>query len=171
MVKMTGSLPAQFLLAQDPLESIQKRFTEGGSLAAALGVLALIVLFLVVLALLQRMQTKRRPESVANDPRKLFNTILRRLDLTVVQRDQARRMVRELRLEHPTFVLLGPEIFRRHAEAWRVKCRESAGRRPPSEKDLAALFEAIFGEPLAPSKPNIKTSGPLIVIGEKRPPL
>ncbi len=141
-------MTSQLLLIQDALHSIQKRFTEGGSFVGVLVVILLMAAVLLALSMLQRLQTRRQPSAVINDPRKLFHTLLKRKNLGVVHRDTLRRMTSDLRLTHPAIVLLGPGLFRSHVDRWCAKLESSSIRRIPSQDDLDSLCQAIFGQPI-----------------------
>ncbi|MCB9849825.1 MAG: hypothetical protein H6817_03895 [Phycisphaerales bacterium] len=60
------------------------------------------------------------------NPRSLFLDVLREIPLTVPQRDLLRHMARELRLEHPTVLLLSPRIYHEHANAWMSGSRNAS---------------------------------------------
>jgi hypothetical protein len=137
-----------------PLErilGIRERFAGGGSTSAFVVVLLLIAatfLLLAVIAVIARRWRRRRVYS----PRGLFLQSLRELALTVPQRELLRRIARELRLEHPTILLLSPTIFVEHANAWMSTTRNA---NLATRDRLSALARAIFGQrPIASAEAN-----------------
>jgi len=124
----------------DRMQGIRDRFAGGGSASAFFEVLLLLAmgLFLLYLGtvLVQRYRQHR-----TNDPRRLFHEVLRCLPVNVPQRDLLRRMARELRLDHPTVLVLSPRLLRTHANRWM-----SAERRAneTTRQRLDELSRALF---------------------------
>ncbi len=137
------------LLLQNPLRGVREQFQRGGSLTdvlyAALAVAALLTLLVVI----HRIQERRSSPRMDNDPQKLFRTVAGRLRLGVIQRDLLRRMARDLELEHPTALVLSPDVFSRCAKHWLGQTARGSGV-PAGDRvrQLSALSEALFGQPL-----------------------
>lgn len=113
---MIGSL-GQSVAPPDRLLGIRDRFADGGTwgemVLAILGLAAFVAFLFVVFGVQRRVHRKE-----IDNPRKLFRTLITQLGLTVRQRDLLRRIAGDLRLEHPTILLLGPSIYWSHAEQW-----------------------------------------------------
>jgi len=133
------------LLAQDVLESIRDRFEKGGSpytpLVAVLGILGLAG----VLLILQRLQQRSVSKPPLNDPALLFSAVLERAGLNVMQRHLLRRVAADLRLPHPTVMLLSPELFLDHVKRWRRMLEERGSGTSASTELLHEVAETLFG--------------------------
>lgn len=138
-----------FLLAVTPYErfmAIKERFSTGGSAGKFFLVIGLLLLAVATLALLATLARRWRARKIYN-PRRLFLEVLRSVPLTVPQRDLLRRIARDLRLPHPTVLLLSPHIFTVHANAWMSASRNAT---PSMRTRLDGLQRAIY----APAAPN-----------------
>lgn len=136
------------LLAQhNPLRYAHERFARGGSWTEFLGAMLAIGVILGLLILVQRRQNRRARGHIENDPGKLFRTVLGQLGLGVVSRDILRRMARDLELEHPTTLIMSPDIFRYSLVRWRRELDRDSGR-VPQHCDLDQLYRTLFDEPL-----------------------
>jgi hypothetical protein len=136
---MIGTL-GQIVSPPDRLLGIRDRFADGGAWAnmvlALLGLAAFVGLLFVMFEVQRRIRRKE-----IDHPRKLFRTLMTQLGLTVRQRDLLRRMARELRLEHPTILMLGPGIYRSYAEQW----TSQHARQPATvHAELDQLARALF---------------------------
>jgi len=101
----------------DRLHAIRDRFAAGGSVSEFILVLTTILVMMVILYAVMRHGVRRR-QGVLNHQRKLFDQLIRSQDLGVGHRDMLRRIARDLRLEHPTVLLLSPQLLRIHANQW-----------------------------------------------------
>jgi len=113
--------------AAPPLErimGIRDRFATGGSAQGFFTVLLLIIIAFLTLLLLAMVARRLRHRRVYN-PKSLFLEVLREVPLTIPQRDLVRRMARELRLEHPTVLLLSPQVYNEYANAWMSTSRNA----------------------------------------------
>jgi hypothetical protein len=124
----------------DRLLGIRDRFADGGGWGdmalTLLGLAAFVAFLFVVFAIQRRIHRKE-----IDNPRKLFRTLMTQLGLTVRQRDLLRRMAGDLRLEHPTILLLGPGAYWSHAEQWRGQF----ARDPATiHAELDTLARALF---------------------------
>ncbi len=98
-------------------EALQRGFNRSGAVAEALLLLCVVAAMLSVVLFVYT-RYKRRHALDFNDPRKLYRTILQKLDLSVPQRDLLRRMASDLELAHPTSLLLGRSVFESYAGRW-----------------------------------------------------
>jgi hypothetical protein len=101
----------------DRLHGIRDRFATGGSIADFVLAITLILVGLALLYGVMRWGAKRR-SGVFYNPQKLFDKSLRTLGLRVDQRDLVRKIARDLRLEHPTVLLLSPQLLNLYANQW-----------------------------------------------------
>lgn len=129
----------------DRLMAIRDRFATGGSTGRFAAVLAAIAALFLVMVLIAWLIQRRRQKRVYN-PKALFQDVLRQLPLTVPQRDLLRRLARDLRLEHPTVLLLSPQLFLESANAWMELARRA---NPATRAQLDDLARAIFAESTA----------------------
>ncbi len=136
------------LLMQSPIQAIGDYFARGGDLNEFLVILGVLLVLLCGLVFVQFYLRKHRGRQ-PDDPRKLFRWVVRRLHLGVIERDLLRRMVAELRLQHPTNLLLSYDLFRDHALRYHAQCRKASGGRADAQaKTLDALSHTLFDRPL-----------------------
>lgn len=134
------------LVAQAPWEAVRDHLDKGGSPYAPLVAVLVILALAAVLCLLNRVQQRGSKQSKTDDPKRLFRDVLRTLDLSIMQRDLLRRMAADLRPEHPTVMLLTPELFAEHADRWQKEV-EARGQSVAGLSDsLASLAAALFGQ-------------------------
>jgi len=143
------------LVGEAPWEAVRDYLSKGGSPLAPVVAVVVLVVLAGVLSLLNRLQQRGGVRAKADDPKRLFRAVLRTLDLSVTQRDLLRRMAAELRVEHPTAMLLTPGLFAEHAGRW-TKEVESRGQAVSEIKEgLKELSVALFG--LDPKPPGVET--------------
>lgn len=136
-------------LMQQSWESVRDHFKRGGDsrelLYLVLALLALIVLLVVVHHTLGR-ASERTP---ANNPQKLFRSVLAKLNLGVKERDLLRRVARDRRVEHPITLVLSPDVFRGHVEPWLAdQAREGIAESPGRAKEADTLCHSLFDQSL-----------------------
>ena len=132
------------LAALAPWEAIQRQFERGGSMWLAALTLIIIVLVLGLLYWFQQVQMKRSGQTSVNDPHKLFKTVMRQIDLTVVQRDRLRSLAGQSALKHPTTLLICPAIFAQHARRAIGQVQRSGKDAEPAVQSLRSLCEKLF---------------------------
>ena len=119
------------------LQGLRDRFALGGRWGEVISVLLVLAGCVLLLALIHRRQrTAGRPEP--DSPPRLFRTLLKGLGLTAQQRSILRGMATDLRLEHPTVMLLSPKLFQEQTAAW------AKTRRDVPTGELAAIARRIF---------------------------
>lgn len=136
-MNLTGLILAQL---PDRIEGIKNRFAQGSTFAEIFLAVAVVMAVLLILwTILSGIQARqRRPVS---NPGSLFRTIMRQLPLTVQQRNFLARIARDLRLEHPTVLLLSPQVFRNHANRWMSLTRNA---NTPTQQRIAQIASAMF---------------------------
>ncbi len=122
-------MPSGYLLAQfnassdttvapiDRLHGIRDRFATGGSIADFILAITLILVALAALYGIMRWGMRRRQGAFYN-PRKMFEKTIRALSLRVDQRDLVRKIAKDLRLKHPTVLLLSPQLLNLYGNQW-----------------------------------------------------
>lgn len=100
------------------LRWVRDSFREGGSLLTVLLVLATITAAVLLVYWLSRRQEKAANRDRSGDPYRLFRTLMVKLDLSRESQDMLLRMARDLRLVHPTIVLLSDRIFDEQVSLW-----------------------------------------------------
>lgn len=106
------------LLSQSPWRNVHNYFNDARSLTHLLPILLVIAAIIAVVLLINRVQQRRSAGRLDDDPAKLFRTVIRRLPLTVFQRDLLHRMARDLSLDQPAVMLLGPHLFAEQVRVW-----------------------------------------------------
>ncbi|HUU85737.1 MAG TPA: hypothetical protein VM243_19755 [Phycisphaerae bacterium] len=118
---MSGSLLLQ-TSSSERLEALRRQFSGGGNWSESfLTLLAFAALFALLL-MIHRLQQRRQRRDI-NDPWKLYRQLLKHLGLSAPQREVLRRIAADLRLQHPSVLLLGRTIFNRHATRWQERAR------------------------------------------------
>ena len=130
-------------LLQAPWKAVQQHFTRGGSLAGPLYAVLAIAALAVLLWFVHHLQEKTWSDRTIDDPKKLYRSIVRRLGLTVPQRDLLYRIVRDLPLEHPTVLLMSPRSFADHTDRWSAKMRRAGGN-AAHRADIDSVCRALF---------------------------
>jgi hypothetical protein len=130
----------QIVPPRDRLLGIRDRFADGGTwgemILTLLGLAAFVAFLFVAFGIQRRVCRKE-----IDNPRKLFRTLMTQLGLTVRQRDLLRRMAGDLRLAHPTILLLGPGPYWSHAERWTSQfARKPTAIRAELDQLALALF-------------------------------
>ena len=135
----------------EKLEALRQQFNRPGK--GAEFILALLAMAAVVALVLLLYSFQRRRAAVdLDDPGKLFRRLLQRLGLSVPQCDVLRRMSADLRLDHPTVLLLGEGIFRKHSRRWLENGRRARSEDDARVEELArVLFAARAGVEETPS--------------------
>ncbi len=141
------------VLAEALWKAARDHFTRGGSpivlVYAAVGAAALVVVLLIV----QRIQSRTVRRRSTFNPQKLFANLVGQSGLPVMQRETLRQMADDLRLTHPAVMLLGPEIFEAHARRWVSATTQSDPDSVPGvlPEAMVDLGQAIFGPLLDPT--------------------
>jgi len=138
-----------WLPARDPEESlriIRDRFQRGDSITSLLVVLSLFAILVFLVGWLSRRSSKAGRASARDNPQRLFRTLLERLPLTTAQREWFGKVVAEVRLEHPTVLLLSRDLYDRHfgrGSHHRAETGHKADRFADAEL-AAAVRRALF---------------------------
>lgn len=115
MVIIAQSAPEQL---PEFLKPIREQFERGGSVGSILGVLLVTALLVFLVYALTQWLHNRSPQSDRNNPRKLFGSLTDKLGLDPSERSVLMRMAYELRLSHPTVLLLSPMLFDDSLARW-----------------------------------------------------
>ena len=126
------------VLLQAPWNGVQQHFTRGGSLAGPLYAILAMAALAVLLWFVHQVQQQTWTDRTIDDSKKLFRSIVRRLKLTVPQRDLLYRMTRDLPIEHPTLLLISPRAFADYTDRWTAKMR-----RAEANSDVHAEIDSI----------------------------
>ncbi len=122
--------------------AVREHFQEGGSPTTVVSVLALIMVGFGFAYLLSRRFPPKGQETIIDDPARLFRDVITELKLSVPNRRFLLTMARDLRLEHPSAVLLSPMLFDRCLSRW-----EKAKTRPKELTDAAReTREELFAD-------------------------
>jgi hypothetical protein len=142
IIGSTGIVPPM-----ERLLGIRDRIAEGGSAVHFLLVLLLFAAGWGALYLYARIRA-HVARRAANHPGRMFREVLSSLALSVPQRDILTRMAHELRLPHPTVLVLSPREFRTHANRWMsVARRANTSTRAQVDQLAATLFpESTAGD-------------------------
>ncbi|MHC4065226.1 MAG: hypothetical protein ACYSUI_12125 [Planctomycetota bacterium] len=143
------------------LEAIRQQFTQAKSFSEIVLPLFGIFTLLCLAAILSRLVQRRRRREL-DHPGRLFRGLLRRLGLPSPQRDLLRRIAAHHRLGNPTVLLLGRQVFERHAQRW-LADRNASPQQAGQIAELAQrLFPADYGTATSASaaRPPASATGP-----------
>lgn len=131
-------------------KAMREQFQRGesilGTLLALLGLASLVALA-YALTELQRRRAERLV--TCDDPQRLFDDVLDKLELSPAERRTLGTVARDLRLDHPTVILLSETLFDRQVSKWlerRNLSRGSGGSARDAETISAArtrLFPVV----------------------------
>ena len=107
---------------EDWQRAVRNQFQYGGSWTSVFVVLLSLVAIIVLVGWLSRIQN-RSQQSAANsprnsDPQRLYAHLLSNLGLSVPQRQLLESVARELRLPHPTILLISETLYDQCVEQW-----------------------------------------------------
>ncbi len=119
-----------FLATQTPpLTEIQRavrdHFQKGGSFGAIAVVVLVVVLGVIITYVVTRRLRTVTKEVELDSPGKLFQEMLLKLQLPVVERHVLATVAKDLHLEHPAAMLISSVLFDRHVGEWRSDGRGS----------------------------------------------
>ena len=138
---------ASVQLGADGLTEIQRavseHFREGGSVVSVLLVLTCTAAIVVLAYGVTRRQQQRATRAGRGDPRKLYQQLLQKLDLTNAGRRLLRAVAKDLQLKHATALLLSPTLFDRNVEQWQAQRRRIG--RPLAEAGPPELVAEVRG--------------------------
>jgi hypothetical protein len=142
------------LLAQNPQiqefqKALQRQFETSWSVHAGLIVAAFFTVVVLLVWYLSRRESRVAETTQHGDPQKLFRALLQRLPLATSQRQWLSAIARDLKLAHPTMMLLSPALFQQTFEQWQAQRASAAGRAGPHDSHIYAQVQAA----LFPSRP------------------
>jgi hypothetical protein len=138
------------LLQTDGLTEVQRavrdRFQEGGSSVAALLVMLVLAAVVLVAYLVTLRQRQTHALTTRPDPRKLFNGLLSKLNLTPPQRRLLNTVANARGLKHPAVILICPALFDRHVAKSQTRPRHdrSKGSNAPPPDVVAETRAVLF---------------------------
>jgi len=126
---MNAALLAQSDRLTPLLDAVRDRFQRGGSIASVVFAVVGLVAVLGAIYLFMCRRDKFGARGRLDDPQRLFRDLLHKLELPLEQRRLLEAVVRDLRVAHPTALLLSANLFDRYVDRWR-----SEGRRRPADE-------------------------------------
>ncbi len=138
------------------LREIQENFGSDNSIPRLLTTAGVLLAIPTLAAVAYTFLQKRRTAGQVSRPRRLFRRVLHRLPLARDQRAIARRMTRDLKLPHPTVLVLSAELFDHHAARW-LRTLSLKRRTALESSALSGLPAALFGPGYAAS--NVANAG------------
>lgn len=126
----------------DRLHGIRDRFATGGSIADFILAVTLILVGLALLYGVMRWGMRRRSGAIYS-PKKMFDKALRTVNLRVEERDLVRKIARELRLQHPTVLLLSPQLLNLYGNQWMSATKNAT---ESQREQIDKLSNHLFGK-------------------------
>jgi len=124
----------------------REHFQKGGSVVSVLLVMLGLALGVILTYWLSRQQQKVARNFRRNDPQKLFQDLMAKVELSEPQRRVLWSVANDLRLDHPAVLLISRTLFDRHVRTW--KQQRPAGNRAKNAGEENALLvaqRALFG--------------------------
>ncbi len=132
--------------------AVQSQFQKGGSWISALLVILAIAAFVILVSWLTRIQRKFQRKvghgPQRSDSQRIFTHLVCNLGLNVPQRQLLESVARDLRLPHPTVLLISETLFDRMVDEWsRRAVHESRKSSDPNTIQLVARTKSrLFPE-------------------------
>ncbi|MEK6675530.1 MAG: hypothetical protein AABZ47_07740 [Planctomycetota bacterium] len=127
-----ASTPAEF---SEKLRQLGEPIRRDGSFTGVLLILLGVAAVVVFANYMGKLQELLRKPIAPSDPERLYFGLLKRLPLNRTQRNGLIGLARELRLEHPTILLISESLFDRYLEQWRRHQRISLPSVRPTMDD------------------------------------
>ncbi len=109
-------------------QAVRDHFQRGGSFRAVLLVLIAIIAAIVIGRELTRRLRRQKLTAPTSHPRRLFRDMQRKLELTAQQRSILDTVAKDLKMEHPSVMLLSPSLFDRCFQLWLIHRRRTRPR-------------------------------------------
>ncbi|MFQ5463761.1 MAG: hypothetical protein ACE5E5_14185 [Phycisphaerae bacterium] len=138
------------LMQLEDLTEIQRatreHFQKGGSIVSVLSVIGGLVLGVGLAYWLSQQQQKVARNARRNDPQKLFQDLMAKVELSEPQRRVLGSVAHDLNLDQPAVLLISRALFDRHVHAWKQR-RPAGNRAKHAGEDNALLVaqRALFG--------------------------
>jgi len=101
--------------------TLRAQFGQSVALSTILMVLGTLTAVVLLLFVLHKLQAFMRRPKVKNSAERLFQNLVRKLRLSAGHRRVLVALVRDLRLAHPTAILLSEGRFDRAVDQWRAR--------------------------------------------------
>ena len=132
---------------EHPTKYIHEHFQKGGDIQNFLLVLFGMAALFVILAIVHRIQRGDRVVTTPNSPMRLFKNTIAELGLTVRQRDFLGRVATEIKLPHPSTMLLSPTLFDRELDRWwKIKGSMSDRAKTNANKMASSVRDTLFDD-------------------------
>ena len=135
-----------WLLQVDPFKAFQQYLESRNLWTSVAWNIGIGVGFVVMLVIIYRVQLRRSQPRHHDNPMRLFRSVLRKLGLTLRQRELLMQVARDVKVPHPTVMLLSPALFNEHAGRWLSNhASPSAGASTRTLLALQGVAKALFG--------------------------
>ena len=114
-------------------QAVRDHLQEGGTPASVVLVLSVLIGIVLLTVVLSKYAGYLELPAKQNQPHLFFQQLLKKLDMTTLQRRWLERMVGDLQLKQPATILLSPALFDRTVCEWQRGFRHD-GKRSPSEQ-------------------------------------
>lgn len=129
--------------------TLQKEFSTSWSIGTGLTVVGFFAVVVILVWYFSRRETRAAEGVGRGDPGKLFRDLLERLPLSTSQRTSMILMAHDLKLAHPSVVLLSPNLFQQCADSWFAQRHPGAD---PAEVSADLRLLAQIGAVLFPGR-------------------
>lgn len=135
---------AQALGRKEQLRAMQQRFSEPDPSAGwHFLFIIILVIWLVALAWIINRWQQRRKTPAMLQPMALFGTVLRKLGLSFLERWRLRQVARAASLEHPTALLISPQVYDEAVQTY-FSGQGWLGSRSGEAEPLRAIRRRLF---------------------------
>ncbi len=126
------------------IRQLQEGFRSESSIGPVLWSCVGIVLASLVVLLISRIQKRTSGELIPDDPKKLFQSLMERMELADSQRVLLESLAKTLRLKHPAGLLLAPKLFDEAAEQWSSRFFQTGSSADSNRMKLKNLRDYLF---------------------------
>jgi len=139
------SMPHEGRVLTPIQQAVTDHFRVGGSGVAILVVLGILVAVICAIALVNYYQQRKHVlKPLASDPQKLFEGLTRDLSLPPSQHELLSGIVRDLRLAHPTVLLMSCSFYDASMTRWVRSARLSSDALSTTQRTLMDLRNRLF---------------------------
>ncbi|MBI4717823.1 MAG: hypothetical protein HY763_08475 [Planctomycetes bacterium] len=145
---MKGVL-AQAARLADFQRAVRNQFAEGGTVLDVVAIAGFLAAIVLLVYYFDRRQQRGRQPVQPNRPFDLYRDLVRRIPLTVAQREFLTGLAKDLRLPQPTVILLSPALYDQAVAQWQARpahaapSRSGAGPSPVPAATRRVLFPGL----------------------------
>ncbi len=142
---MNDSIPFDGRILSPVQQAVKDHFRDGGSWVAILVVLGILAAVICAITIVNHYQQRKHIlKPLASDPQKLFEGLTHGLALPPSQATLLTEIVRDLKLAHPTVLLMSCSFYDASMSRWVRQARLSSEKLSTTQQSLMNLRNRLF---------------------------